>query len=58
MSDKIKDIAQACTVPVPIFHGLLVFLDKNIKKPMQGTIIDKFVFEPAKQYYVQAKRLD
>jgi hypothetical protein len=58
MSEKIKEIAQACTRPVPVFHGLLVFLDQNIKKPMEGTVIDKFVFEPAKQYYIDAKRLD
>ena len=45
--------------PLPsVFHGMLKFLDQNIKKPMEGTLIDTFIFEPAKQYYIEAKRLD
>ena len=58
MSDKLKDVAKRAP-PIPsAFHGILQFLDQNVKKPLEGTLIDKFIFEPAKQYYIEAKRLD
>tara|TARA_B110000858_G_scaffold175944_1_gene209756 strand:- start:129 stop:305 length:177 start_codon:yes stop_codon:yes gene_type:complete len=58
MSGKLKDIALSAP-PIPsIFHGILQFLDKNVKKPLKGTLIDTFIFEPAKQYYIDGKRLD
>tara|TARA_B110000091_G_C13505336_1_gene346065 strand:- start:275 stop:451 length:177 start_codon:yes stop_codon:yes gene_type:complete len=58
MSDKLKDVAKRAP-PIPsAFHGILQFLDQNIKKPMKGTVLDNFLFEPAKQYYKTLKRLD
>jgi len=58
MSDKLKDVAKRAP-PIPsTFHGILQFLDQNVKKPLKGTLIDTFIFEPAKRYYVDAKRLD
>ena len=58
MSDKIKDIARNAPPLPSVFHGLLVFLDQNVKKPLKDTLMDKFIFEPAKQYYITSKRLD
>jgi|TARA_B110000208_G_C11718991_1_gene412113 hypothetical protein len=58
MSEKLKDIAKRAP-PIPsVLHGILHFLDCNIKKPLQGTFVDLYVFEPAKKYYIEAKRLD
>ena len=58
MSDKLKDVAKRAP-PIPsTFHGILQFLDQNVKKPLKDTLIDKFIFEPAKQYYITSKRLD
>ena len=58
MPEKLKDIARNAPPLPSVFHGMLKFLDQNVKKPMKGTLIDKFIFEPAKQYYITSKRLD
>ena len=58
MSEKLKGIAERAPPLPSTFHGILQFLDQNVKKPLEGTILDTFIFEPAKQYYVEAKRLD
>jgi hypothetical protein len=58
ITDKLKDVARNAPPLPSVFHGMLKFLDQNIKKPMEGTLIDTFLFEPAKRYYVDAKRLD
>jgi hypothetical protein len=58
MSEKLTEIAKSAP-PVPSFlHGFLQLLDKHVKKPMEGTVIDAVLFEPAKQYYICTKRLD
>tara|TARA_B110000858_G_scaffold178505_1_gene214361 strand:+ start:102 stop:278 length:177 start_codon:yes stop_codon:yes gene_type:complete len=58
MSDKITDVAERAP-PIPsTFHGILQFLDHNVKKPLKDTFLDIFIFEPAKKYYVISKRLD
>jgi hypothetical protein len=58
MSDKLKDVAKRAP-PIPsAFHGILQFLDQNVKKPLKDTFLDTFIFEPAKQYYITSKRLD
>jgi|TARA_B110000967_G_C18750898_1_gene492764 hypothetical protein len=58
MSGKLKDIALSAP-PIPsTFHGILQFLDQNVKKPLKGTFLDNFLFEPVKQYYKTSKRLD
>jgi len=58
MPEKLKDIARNAPPLPSVFHGILQFLDQNVKKPLEGTILDTFIFEPAKQYYVEAKRID
>ena len=58
MPEKLKDIARNAPPLPSVFHGILQFLDQNVKKPLEGTILDTFIFEPAKQYYVAAKRID
>tara|TARA_B110000858_G_scaffold43385_1_gene49689 strand:+ start:326 stop:502 length:177 start_codon:yes stop_codon:yes gene_type:complete len=58
MPEKLKDIARNAPPLPSVFHGMLQFLDQNVKKPLEGTILDTFIFEPAKQYYVEAKRID
>jgi|TARA_B110000858_G_scaffold60376_1_gene70265 hypothetical protein len=58
MSEKMKDIAGSAPPISSVFHGLLKLLDTNLKKPMEGTVVDMYLFEPVKQYYISAKRLD
>jgi hypothetical protein len=58
MSDKIKNITAGAP-PVPgAIHGILVWLENNVRKPLEGTAFDKWVAKPAKQYYITTKRLE
>jgi len=58
MSEKLKGIAERAPPLPSTFHGILQFLDQNVKKPLKDTFLDTFIFEPAKQYYITSKRLD
>jgi hypothetical protein len=58
MSEKIKEIASRAP-PVPSFlHAVLEILNKRVKAPLEGTIFDRWVAEPAKKLYISAKRLE
>ena len=58
MSDRIKKVAAAAP-PVPgAIHGLLTWLENNVRKPLEGTTFDKWVAKPAKEYYIATKRLE
>ena len=53
MSEK----AAANSPPAPrMVHVSLEWLDKNVRKPLEGTWFDKWIATPAKKYYVKAKR--
>ena len=58
MPEKLKDIARNAPPLPSVFHGILQFLDQNVKKPLKDTFLDTFIFEPAKRYYITSRRLD
>ena len=38
--------------------SVLVWLENNVRKPLEGTWFDRWVATPAKEFYVTAKRLE
>lgn len=49
--------SAANSPPAPrVLHVTLEWLEKNIRKPLEGTWFDKWIASPAKNYYVKAKR--
>ena len=36
----------------------LIFLENNVRKPLENTWFDKWIASPLKQYYIAAKRRD
>ena len=57
MSEKVKKIAGAPPVP-PAIHSVLVWLENNVRKPLDGTAFDKYIAKPAKEYYMSTKKLE
>ena len=37
---------------------VLIFLEVNVRKPLENTWFDKWIASPLKQYYIAAKRRD
>ena len=37
-------------------HELLKWLEVNVRKPLEGSQIDKFVFSPTKKLYVSIRK--
>ena len=37
-------------------HTVLAWLDTNVKKPMEGSTLDTYVFQPAKDAYVENRK--
>ena len=58
MSEKIKKSASDAPPPPKIIHGVLIWLENNVRKPLEGTTFDKWVAKPAKEYYIATKRLE
>ena len=56
MSSIKKSAADA--PPPPQVLPVLIWLEINIRKPLEGTLFDKWIATPAKQYYIGAKRLE
>lgn len=58
MSERIEKIAAGAPPVPPAIHGILVWLENNVRKPLEDTTFDKWVATPAKEYYVATKRLE
>ena len=58
MSEKIKKIAAGAPPVPPAIHGVLVWLENNVRKPLDGTAFDKWIAKPAKEYYMSTKKLE
>ena len=58
MSERIKKMAMGAPPPPNGLHCILVWLENNVRKPLEGTTFDKWVATPAKDYYIATKRLD
>jgi len=59
MSGRLKEVATNA----PPIHGttlepILIFLENNVRKPLEGTWFDTWIASPAKVYYITAKRKD
>ena len=58
MSERVKKIASRAPPPPKALHGLLVWLENNVRKPLEGTTFDEWIAKPAKEYYIATKRLE
>ena len=58
MSEKLKEIASRAPPTPTVLHGILVWLENNVRKPLDGTVFDKWIAKPAKEYYIATKRLE
>tara|TARA_B100001559_G_C16230208_1_gene497502 strand:+ start:54 stop:233 length:180 start_codon:yes stop_codon:yes gene_type:complete len=57
-SEKTKEIASNAPPAPKYLHSVLQWLETNVRKPLETTVIDEWIFTPAKQYYIAAKRLE
>ena len=59
MSKKIKKIAKdAPPVQTSLIEPTLIYLENNIRKPLEGSWFDIWIAKPMKEYYITAKRKD
>lgn len=59
MSDNIKKAASnSPPVSAPIIEPTLIFLENNVRKPLENTWFDVWIATPLKEYYIAAKRRD
>jgi len=56
--ERVKESASKAPPPPTGLHSVLVWLENNVRTKIEGTLIDKWVATPAKEYYKAAKRLD
>jgi hypothetical protein len=57
-SDTAKKMASNAPPPPKFVHSVLQWLETNVRKPLETSVVDEWVFTPAKQYYMAAKRLE
>ena len=57
LSEKMKDLASRAP-PLPPLEPLLKFMERYIRKPLEGTLFDTWIATPAKNYYIACKRMD
>ena len=53
MSGSIKVIIKYNKI---MLHTILTWLDDNIKKPLEGSVVDKYIAEPLKSAYVSIRK--
>jgi len=58
MSERVKKIATDGPPLTGAIHSILVWLEKNVRQPLEGTVFDKWIATPAKEYYIITKRLE
>ena len=39
-----------------MLHTILTWLDDTIKKPIEGSVVDKYIAEPLKKTYVSIRK--
>ncbi len=55
MSEQIKKAAAKTT---SIIEPTLIFLENNVRKPLENSWFDKWIASPLKEYYIATKRRD
>ena len=59
MSKKLKEAAsRSPPIAAPIIEPALIFLENNVRKPLEDTWFDVWIASPLKEYYIAAKRRD
>lgn len=59
MSEKIKKAASnSPPISTSIIEPTLIFLENNVRKPLEKTWFDNWIASPLKEYYIAAKRRD
>ena len=59
MSEKLKEAASnSPPISAHIIEPTLIFLENNVRKPLENTWFDVWVASPLKEYYITAKRRD
>ena len=59
MSEKLKEAAyNSPPISAHIIEPTLIFLENNVRKPLENTWFDVWVASPLKEYYIAAKRRD
>ena len=58
MSDHIKKTASNAPPPPKMLDNICQWLERNVRKPLEGTAFDKWIATPAKEYYIAAKRIE
>jgi hypothetical protein len=55
---KLQTIASEAPVIPNFTQPVVEWLEKNVRKPLEGTLFDTWIATPAKEYYITAKRRD
>lgn len=50
--------SKAPPIKTSTIEPVLVVMENYIRKPLEGTLFDKWIASPLKQYYIAAKRRD
>lgn len=58
MSERIKKTAASAPPPPKMLENICRWLERNVRKPLEGTAFDKWIATPAKEYYIVAKRVE
>jgi len=59
MSLKASEAAKdAPPIKTSIVEPTLIFLENNVRKPLENTWFDIWIAKPLKEYYISAKRRD
>ena len=59
MSEKLKQAASSAPpINGKVLEPVLILMEKYIRKPLEGTLFDKWIASPMKQYYIAARRRD
>ena len=58
MSTKMKERARDAPPTGPWVEPVVIWLEKNIRKPLEGSFFDKWIASPTKELYIASKRRD
>lgn len=59
MSEKIQQVAlNSPPISTTLIEPTLLFLENNVRKPLEHTWFDIWIASPVKQFYIAAKRRD
>jgi len=57
MSERVKRVASDAPPPPQFLHSVLVWLEHNVRRPLETSVFDRWIATPAKEYYLTARRL-